>query len=434
MAEILPIRPWRYSRELSKDIDSLVAPLFDVVSAKQRRQLYQNPLNSIHLSVPEQLGADGAAALLADWKARGVLLQDPLYGIYVYYQYFRIHGSSREYCRKGFIAHVRAYPWDDGVILRHENTIPDAVNDRAELLGKTSLHASPTHGLYTDPHFTLEPAMDLAIANPIYETEDYQGVRDVLGVIQDYNVVNQFIRFIADKKIILADGHHRYEGSLRHLQRSRAANANHTGMEAYNFHLMYFTNTEAEDLVILPTHRVLRDLRGWDPREFLNSLAAYFNIKEVDDVDNLNDVIAGKPWTFGLLVADQGYRISLKPEVFGTMTWPFPDMIKRLDLTVLHFFIIEKVLGIPGKEQRSSPYITFDRSYSDCLQLVDNGQAQAAIITNEVSIDDVKRVCASGYTLPQKSTYFYPKVIAGLLFSTIKEEEFASRQFEPFYS
>src|SRR6188474_2737803 len=106
MAEILPIRPWRYSPELSKDIDSLVAPLFDVVSTRQRKQLYQNPLNSIHLSVPGQLGPDGAAAMLADWKARGVLHQDRLYGIYVYYQYFRIHGSSREYCRKGFIAHV----------------------------------------------------------------------------------------------------------------------------------------------------------------------------------------------------------------------------------------------------------------------------------------------------------------------------------------
>lgn len=431
MAEILPIRPWRYSPELSKDIDSLVAPLFDVVSARQRQLLYQNPLNSIHLSVPK-LGADGAAVLLADWKARGVLHQDRLYGIYVYYQYFRIHGSPREYCRKGFIAHVRTQPWDDGIILRHENTIPDAVNDRVELLEKTQLHASPTHGLYTDPDFTLEPLMDLAIANPIYETEDYQGVRDVLAVIQDYEVVNRFIRFMADKKIILADGHHRYEGSLQYLQRSRAANANHTGKEGYNFHLMYFTNTEAQDLVILPTHRLVRQLANWNANELLKSLATYFNIREIDDVDNLNDVIAGKPWTFGLLLSEGGYRITLKPEVFPTMTWRFPELIRRLDLTVLHYFIIEKVLGIPGKEQRSSPHITFDRSFSDCLQLVNSGQVQAAIITNEVSIDDVKNVCASGYTLPQKSTYFYPKAIAGLLFSTIKEEEFASRQFEPF--
>lgn len=432
MAEILPIKPWRYNSELGQDIDALVSPLFDVVSARQRQHLYQNPLNSIHLCVPEQVGADGAAALLADWKARGVLRQDKLYGIYVYYQYFRLHGSPKEYCRKGFIAHVRAYPWPDGVILRHENTIPDAVNDRTELLEKTQLHASPTHGLYTDATFALEGMMDLAIQNPLYETEDYQGVRDVLAVIQDYKVINAFVQFMADKAIILADGHHRYEGSLRHMQRSRQANAHHTGNGGYNYHLMYFTNTEAEDLVILPTHRIISGLPGWNEEAFLKKLGAYFQIREIDDADNLNDAIAGKPWTFGLLLPDAGYRISLRSEVFSTLSWRFPEVIKHLDLTVLHYFIIEKVLGIPGKDQRTSPHISFNRSVSDCLQLVNTRQAQAAILVNEVSIDEVKKVCASGYTLPQKSTYFYPKAITGLLFTSIRDDEFASRDFEPF--
>lgn len=432
MAEILPLRAWRYSRELNQDIDSLVSPLFDVVSARQREHLYKNPLNSIHLSVPDQMGPEGAAALLADWKARGVLQQDPLYGIYVYYQYFRLHGSPREHCRKGFIAHVRTYAWEDNVILRHENTIPNAVNDRIELLHKTLFHASPTHGLYTDPEYELETLMDLAIANPLSETEDYQGVRDVIAVIQDYEIVNRFIRFMAGRKVILADGHHRYEGSLRYMERSKAANPLHTGKEPYNYHLMYFTNTEAQDLVILPTHRVLQNIPNWNEANFLTELSNYFHIRPVDDIDNLNDVIAGKPWTFGLILREDGYRITLKPEVFETMTWRFPDIIKRLDLTILHFFIIEKVLGIPGKQQRSSRYISFDRSFSDCVQLVNTGKADAAVITNEVSIEDVKRVCESGYTLPQKSTYFYPKVIAGLLFSSIREEEFVSAHFEPF--
>jgi uncharacterized protein (DUF1015 family) len=432
MAEILPIRAWRYGPELIKDIDSLVSPLFDVVSARQRQHLYQNPLNSIHLNVPEHLGPEGAAALLADWKSRGVIQQDHLYGIYVYYQYFRLHGSPDEYCRKGFIAHVRTYAWDDGVILRHENTIPNAVNDRVELLGKTKLHASPTHGLYTDPAFELEALMDLAIANPLCETEDYQGVRDVLAVIHDYEIVNRFIQFMADRKVILADGHHRYEGSLKYLEKSRAENPLHTGREPYNYHLMYFTNTEAEDLVILPTHRLVRNIVNWNEADFLKTLAQYFQIREIDDIDNLNDVIAGKTWTFGLLLPGSGYRITLKPEVFETMTWRFPEMIKRLDLTVLHYFIIEKALGIPGREQRTSPYISFDRSFSDCVQQVDSGRAQAAVITNEVSIEDVKRVCESGYTLPQKSTYFYPKVVAGLMFSSIREEEFVSAHFEPY--
>jgi len=417
---------------LSKQIDTLVAPLFDVVSPRQRQLLYQNPLNSIHLTVPQDSGAEGAATLLADWKARGILKQDSLFGIYVYYQYFHLHGSTREHCRKGFIAHVRTYAWNEGIILRHENTIPDAVHDRVELLEQTKLHASATHGLYTDERFELETWMDLAIANPIYETEDYQGVRDVLAVIQDYDIVGKFIQFMADKKIILADGHHRYEGSLQHLERSRVANKAHTGHEGYNYHLMYFTNTEAQDLVILPTHRVVRNLPDWSSAEFLDSMEKYFQLREVDDVDNLNDVIAGKPWTFGIVLPDRSYRATLKPEVFPTMSWKFPELIKKLDLTVLHYFIVEKVLRIPGKDQRTSPHIIFDRSLPDCIQLVTSGKAQVAIITNEVSIEAVKQVCESGYTLPQKSTYFYPKAIAGLLFTSIREEEFVSKTFEPF--
>jgi uncharacterized protein (DUF1015 family) len=114
------------------------------------------------------------------------------------------------------------------------------------------------------------------------------------------------------------------------------------------------------------------------------------------------------------------------------MRWHFPDEVKALDLTVLHYFIIEKILGIPGKEQRTSENITFDRSFSDCLTKVFRDEAQMAIITQGVSIEEVKKVCHSGYTMPQKSTYFYPKVIGGFLFSSIKEEEFQWPPYSPF--
>src|SRR5579859_2057155 len=184
MAEIKPIKAWRYNEQVVNDISTVTAPLFDVVSEKQRAVLYQNPLNSIHLSVPHPPDpAKKAQRLLERWKNEGIILQDRLPGIYVYYQYFKLSGDPKEYCRKGFICHIRAYPFEENVILRHENTIPQSVNDRIELLEKTELHVSATHGLYTDETFELEKYMDEAITNPIYESEDYQGVRDVLAVI-----------------------------------------------------------------------------------------------------------------------------------------------------------------------------------------------------------------------------------------------------------
>lgn len=431
MAEIKPIRAWRYNPELTKDIESLTSPLFDVVSEKQRKKLYQNPFNSIHLSVPWG-SAEEANNLLNRWKAEGVVIQDNLPAIYVYYQYFKLAGSSREYCRKGFVCHIRTYDWDEGVILRHENTIPKAVNDRVELLEKTQLHASATHGLYTDDQHLLEKLMDEAIQFPIYETEDYQGVRDVLAVIHDAAAIRKFLEVIREKKIILADGHHRYEGSLLLKHKMQRSNLNHTGKEGYNFHLMYLTNTESDDLRILPTHRLINGLKNLDEQSILKKLEEDFIIKPIEDADTLNEIILGKPWAFGLMFPENNYKVRLKPEALPRMPWPFPDEVKRLDLTVMHYFIIEKALGIAGKDQRQSEHIQFDRSFSDCLQKVLKGEAQLAIVTNEVSIEDVKKVCASGATMPQKSTYFYPKVICGFLFSSIQEDEFKTPEYSPF--
>jgi len=427
MAEIKPIRAWRYNKKLTTSIDELVSPLFDVVSENQRRALYQNPLNSIHLSVPQgPEPAERAKKLLQQWKGDGTIVQDLLAGIYVYYQYFKLPGSPKEYCRKGFISHIRTYDWDEDVILRHENTIPKAVNDRVDLLEKTELHSSATHGLYTDETFQLEKLMDEAITNPIYETEDYQGVRDVLAIIQDAGAIQKFIDLIKAKTIILADGHHRYEGSLLYKNKKIASNSHHTGQEGYNFHLMYLTNTEAGDLRILPTHRLISHLSDFSESEVIKKLQEDFIVKDVEDAGTLNEIITGKQWAFGIVFKDKSFKVRLKPESLQTMTWHFPDEVKKLDLTVMHYFIIEKILGIAGKDQRKSEQIGFDRSFSDCITKVIKDEAQMAIITNEVTIEEVKKICHSGYTMPQKSTYFYPKVIGGFLFSSIKEEEFQS--------
>ena len=433
MAEIRPFRAWRYNDGLTPEIADLTSPLFDVVSEKQRLALYTNPLNSIHLSVPEgPQPAERAQQLLTRWKNDGTLLQDRLPGIYVYYQYFRLAGSPQEYCRKGFVANIRVYDWKDKVILRHENTIPKSVNDRTELLEKTELHVSATHGLYTDPEFEIEPYLDEAITHPVYETEDYQGVRDVLAVIHDAGVIHHIMNILAPKTVILADGHHRYESSLIHQHRAQKENKNHTGDEAYNFHLMYLTNTEAGDLKILPTHRLVHDIAQFNEQRIMAALQRDFIVKPIEDIYSLEEVIAGKKWTFGILFKDSAFKVRLKPEVFSSLPWNFPPEVKALDLTVMHYFILEKILGIPGKDQRASEKVDFNRSFSDCMASVLQGRSQMAIITQEISIESVKKVCASGAVMPQKSTFFYPKVICGFLFSSINENEFKTPAYSGF--
>ncbi len=422
MAEILPFRAWRYNPALFPVIDELTSPLFDVVSGKQRKLLYRNPYNSIHLSVPEKTA--NTASLLQNWKESGVILQDEQPSIYVYYQYFSLPGSAKEYCRKGFICNIRAYDWSEKIILRHENTIPGSVADRVELLEETQLNVSPTHGLYTDPDFQLEQLMDESMNTPVYETEDYQGVRDLFSIISDPGAIRKFLEVLKDKQVILADGHHRYEGSLLYKKEQLKDNPAHTGKEGYNYHMMYLTNTEADDLRIMPTHRLISGIQDFDAPALLEKLKVYFNVQELDSPYDINTIILGKQWAFGLLLQDNAYIIRLKPEVFGQLSWKMPPEVKQLDLTVLHYFIIEKALGIPGKEQRRSENISFERNFASCLAQVIKQEAQFAVIIKDISMDDIKQVCYSGYTMPQKSTYFYPKVICGYLFSSIKDDEF----------
>jgi uncharacterized protein (DUF1015 family) len=427
MAEIIPIRPWRYNAELTPDIENLTSPLFDVVSEKQRQKLYENPLNSIHLSVPRGGNhAREAHDKMLEWKKNEIIQQDKLPGIYVYYQYFTLPGSKNTFCRKGFICNLRIYDWDEKVLLRHESTMPFSVEDRLDVLDATQMNISPTHGLYTDESHEIEQYLDESMLASLYESEDYQGVRDVLSVIHDVKVIRRILEIIKDRQIILADGHHRYESSLIYMKQQKENNPNHTGNEGYNYHLMYFTNTESDDLRILPTHRLVNGLTNFDPEELLQKLSADFTVKPIENAFDLNEVILGKPWAFGLIMGEQAYKIRLKEDKINTIPWNFPPAIKALDLTVLHYYVFEKALGISGKIQRDSRNLSFDRNFAECVSKVSKGECQIAIITQDISIDTVKEVCYSGYTLPQKSTYFYPKVVCGFLFGTIHPDEFSS--------
>jgi uncharacterized protein (DUF1015 family) len=424
MAEIRPLRGWRYNQQIAGNIDDLTSPPFDEMSEKYRLGLYENPYNSIHLSVP--IGEDPpkhAAEILNDWKQKGVLVRDHAPGLYVYYQYFTLPGNPREYCRKGFICNIRNYDWDENVVLRHETTNPQSVDFRVELRAAMQLNVSPTHGLFTDKSFRLEKLMDQSMRNPIYETEDYQGVRNVLSVINDEAVINQFVKELDGKQIIMADGHHRYEGSLAYMKRQMADNPSHMGNEGYNYHLIYLTNTESDDIRILPTHRVIRGIKGFNEAAIMEKIKKNFFVKPLAGNYDIDKVILGEKWTFGLLFKDNAYRVRLKPEAYSALKWNFAEQVKRLDLTVMHYFVIEKVLGIPGSIQPQSDCIEYNRSFAVCMTKVINGDAQMALITRDIAIDEVIKVCCSGYTMPQKSTYFYPKVICGYVFGSIAENE-----------
>ena len=425
MAEIRPLRAWRYNSETSRNIESLTSPLFDVVSFKQLEKLYRNPNSSIHLSVPQ--GPDPtsqAKNILQNWKINNIIQQDPIPGIYVYYQNYVLPGTSKEYWRKGFICNIRTYDWEEKVILNHENTMPHSVEDRKSIIASTEMHVSPTHGLYSDPEHQLEELMEYSMEVPIYETENYQGVRDMLSVIHDAKAIQKFVDLIKTKQVILADGHHRYAASIAYKNEMAASNPTHSGQEGYNYHFIYLTNMESDDLKILPTHRLIYDYNGISEEDFIYNVSKYFKINPIEEVSEIPDIIPGKKFSFGIMLGDEAFHLRLKEEFRDQVEWNLPDAVRNLDITILHYFLIEKGLGIPREQQNKSNSIGFQRNFSDCLTKVIRQEVKSAIIMNEISIEDIKNVCLSGYTMPQKTTFFYPKVICGFLFNSIKEDEF----------
>jgi uncharacterized protein (DUF1015 family) len=423
MAEILPVKAFRYSEALTPMMEELTAPLFDVVSARQRQLLYENPLNSIHLSVPKgDDPAQNALETLDKWKSEGIIQQDELPGIYVYYQYFRLPGEHDERCRKGFIVQIKAYEWSDEVIMRHENTIVSAVNDRIELLRKTQIQASPTHGLYEDIDEQLEKYMDEAIANPLYELEDYQGVREVVALIQDQEVIRHFLNVLKDKQVILADGHHRLEGAIEY-RKSMQGKLPDSRWKGHDYHLMYLTNTSGNHLKILPTHRLFYGLK-LSQDSLMDKIKEWFEVKKFADPEELGGYAFHKPHTFGLVLGEESYTLHLKAGKIEQINQHLPASIRKLDLAVLHEVLFARILAIPMLEQRNSDQIVYERNFSRCIQEVRSGNASFAVITRELELAQVLEVCRSGEVMPQKSTYFYPKALSGLLFASIKQDEF----------
>ena len=412
MAEIKPFRAWRYNNAIGNNISDVTSPLFDVVTADRLQELYLNPLNSIHLSVPDG-GPSKAGNTLEEWKSNGTLVMDELPGIYVYYQFYKCPFDGSDKCRKGFACNIKVHEWSDKVILHHENTIPGSVTDRLEILATTGFHASPTHGLYSDPQNILEHWMDEAISEPIYINQS-DGIRELIGVIHDHSVIQEFINLIAEKQIILADGHHRFEASIQHARMRKAA-----GDSTPEFHLMYLSNINSSDLTILPTHRMVDVSAGLPEPDLILKLSQDFELTPVQSVLEGERQIAAKPESFIFVSANNCLRLELKKDLVLKNPWPFPEKILSLDLTILHYFILEKIFGVPGAEQRKSGKIKFERSPETILKSIREGKASAGFITRPVSIESIFKVCESGYTLPQKSTWFYPKLNSGYFFSSV---------------
>ncbi len=403
-----------------------------MVSEAQLKKLYETSDNSIFLAMPRT--HQEAISKLESWKQEKTLQQDVLPAIYPYYLKFSLFGSSEVFERKGFIAMVKMHKeGENPSILLHENTLKHSVADRVELLKDLLLNVAPTHALYDDPNHEIEPILDEFSQKPIYHTIDYQGVLNQFSIIQNKEAIQKIQKIISNQALILADGHHRLESSKVIRDKFYKENPNADPDHILNYHMMFLSNLRGKDLRILPTHRFVSKLKI-SAADFIVKALKYFEISESDNRIHIQEEIKNKKYHFGLVTEDNQYILKLKPRL-NTATGidlKLVEPVKQLDYTVLHYYIFDKILGIPYNEQSSAPNIQYVKDFGTLHQKVCETEKSLGFVVNEVSIEEMLAVCATGEKMPQKSTYFYPKVLCGMVFGSVKEDENQSRFGEVF--
>lgn len=427
MAEIRPFRAWRYNEKKIQDIDKKFSPLFDVVTEAHLEKLYKIPNNSIHISVPKS--TETAKAKVTEWKENGIIQQEELPAIYPYYQKFSIFGESKRYIRKGLIAMIKLpdfeKPEQNGIVI-HESTVNHVVENIVDLLENTKLNIAPTHGIYEDNQFQVEKILDQHMQNHIYKYIDYQGVENIFGIIHDKKDIDDIIGLLKNKKVYLADGHHRLSASQTILKRHLQYNENLPKKHIARYHMMYLSNLSGDDLRILPIHRLIRlPFKFFDHKSFLLALMRYYDIHELSKRKPIYEEIKQHRTSFGLIFKEKQYILRLKADYQKpeAITMPFSPALKALQYTNLHYFALDKTLGIPYNEHINRTFIEYVKDYTVAIEAVEDEAATMAFIMNEVEMQQMMEICDLGETMPPKSTFFHPKVLCGMAFASINENE-----------
>ncbi|MFZ0815913.1 MAG: DUF1015 domain-containing protein [Candidatus Sulfotelmatobacter sp.] len=434
MADIHPFRAFRYNPQQVPPAQVVTQPYDKITPALQDCYYAASPYNLVRIILGRREESDNpannvysrAAAHFQDWRRQGILSQDSLPSLYVYSQRFAVPGSSMELERRGFIALGRIEDYASGIVFRHEQTLAKPKADRLDLLRATRAHFGQIFMLYEDSgeveSFLATPG------EPAISVADEYGVAHRVWTVSDPKVIDSVRAAMGDKKLIIADGHHRYETALNYRNERRAAEANAqprpgSSESPYEFVMMTFVNMNSAALRILPTHRVVQGLPSFSEDNFRNSARAYFDVDEVDPSLEASGATAilresGRCGTSILAVtANRAFLLHHpnpnKPEVFAGLS----VRQQALDVVQLHKCLLEKVLSLSEESIRNQQNLSYVRDAAEALSLVrgtSGTRANIAFLLNPCRMAQVRDVAFAGEVMPQKATDFYPKLLSGL--------------------
>lgn len=415
MPDIRPFRAVVYNTQ-KVQLNNVIAPPYDVISADQQTELYERDQHNIVRLI---LGRENnwytlAASMFQQWKGQAILLFDTAPAFYVVAQEFHLP-DGKKYVRKGFVCACKLETIGDGSIYPHEKTHSKPKEDRFRLFQSTNAMFSQIFSLYGDRSQSLDTCIDDAMQPTPFLEADFEGVKNRVWRLTDTSAVRSITEFMKHQKVLIADGHHRYETALLYRDAMRQKFPNFSGDEAFNFVPMFFTNMYDEGLVILPTHRVLHSLPNFSYNFLTQKLQPYFNLEQVPSLDVLqNNLRQKRNHAFGVVIERKYLLITLKYSE-ALIKFDVPNIYRNLDVAILHSVIFNHLLGISEAAQESKLNLDYVKEADDAVKLVESGKAQVAFLLNPTPIEQVREIAEAGFTMPQKSTYFYPKLLSGLL-------------------
>jgi uncharacterized protein (DUF1015 family) len=446
MADIAPLTPLRYdASRLPGGLASVVAPPYDVISPAERAALAAlDPHNVVRLILPEGDGDSKyghAADLLARWRDEGALVRDLEPAFYRYDQTFLPPGGGeRTITRRGFLALVRLVPFSAGVVLPHERTLSGPKEDRLKLFRATRTNLSPGFMLYRDPRGELDAPLESG--NVVAEFSTPDGVHHVLAKVCEREAVRAVVETVARSSLLIADGHHRYETALRYSEEVSAAHpgvdelAGATGDRAeHKWFMTFLVNGDDPNLVVFPTHRHVHSLARFSFDELLAGASAAFTVKELEPgatADRLVEELAaggagGAPRVVAASADGRAALLTLRlrseAELAAHPTLgKQPAVLRSTDVAVLHAGLLEHVLGITPEAQAAKTNIGYPQDARAALAELRGGKGQVLFLMNATPVAQVRAVAEAGHVMPQKSTFFHPKVLTGLAIHTLDPE------------
>ncbi len=412
MAEVLAFRGMRYNPEKVKDVGQVLAPPYDIISAEEQARLYhRHPYNVVRLILGRIYSRDDkkinrytrAGKLFQDWITKKVLVADESPCIYVYSQEYRINGRRQR--RLGFVACLKL---DDGEgCLPHERTLAKPKEDRMKLIRQVKANLSPIFSFYIDKAGIVERTVSEGVeGKPLYEFSDQEGVRHRFWKIADPKRISRIRNLMRKKQVFIADGHHRFEVARANWVKQNKA-------ESAGAVMMYFTGFSAENLCVLPTHRMLKKVTGLEKK--LEKLEEYFEkvpARDLKHLVKLQEKATG--FSIGLYYRRRFFLLRLKDEgVLKKLLSDVPVLWRELDVVMLNRVVFEHILGLNEKDKEEK--ISYTRDAEIAVKRVNGGSCQAAFFPNATKPEQVKQIALSHSRMPQKSTYFYPKPITGLV-------------------